>query len=70
MFKIKDLFMQIDICLPDKEKCKSFSIYPLPYDGYFEVYVETASGKKFRALSDVNQKLSTFSEFKLPGVTK
>lgn len=69
MFKVNDIFVMANDLLPKDETAKSVSIYPLPYDNYYEVFVECLSGKKYRALANDTQTLSNFSEFKLPGGT-
>lgn len=70
MFKVNDIFVMANDLLPKDEIAKSVSVYPLPYDNFYEVFVECESGKKFRALANHTQTLSNFSEFKLPGGTK
>ena len=54
-----------DLLPGDKPEIKALSIYPLPYPGYFEVYLELKDGKRFRALYDKEGKYSQFVEFDL-----
>lgn len=42
---------------------KAVSIYPLPYPGHFEVYLEFNNGKRYRALANRKDIISEFVEF-------
>lgn len=61
--KIFDFFKAF---LPaEKPEVKAVSIYPLPYPGHFEVYLELKGGKRFRALANKADIISGFVEFDL-----
>mgnify|MGYP004654253453 FL=1 len=62
---IQAIFNFFEVFLPEKSEVKSVSIYPLPYPGYFEVYVECKDGKRYRALADKDEIVSDFVEFDL-----
>lgn len=64
---IYDVFCMVNSFLPEGVKAKSLSIYPLPYPGFHEVYVEGDNGKRYRALAGEESTLSDFIEFSLPG---
>lgn len=62
--KIRQIFSFFEGLLPgDKPEVKAVSIYPLPYPGYFEVYLELKDGKRYRALVDKEDNISQFVEF-------
>lgn len=63
MIGIAQIFSYFEVFLPEKSEVKAVSIYPLPYPGYFEVYVELKDGKRFRALADKDAIVSDFVEF-------
>lgn len=64
--KIHQIFSFFEDFLPgDKPEVKAVSIYPLPYPGYFEVYLELKDGKRYRALVDKEDNMSQFVEFDL-----
>lgn len=65
MMGIAQIFGYFEVFLPEKSEVKSVSIYPLPYPGYFEVYVECKDGKRYRALADKDEIVSDFVEFDL-----
>lgn len=67
MYILEEAFKQINILLPKDEKVESYSVLPLPYKGYYEVYVQTESKKRFRALVSPTQFLSELTEWELPG---
>ena len=63
---VLDIFGHFEGFLPgDKPEIKALSIYPLPYPGYFEIYIELKDGKRYRALFDKLCKYSQFVEFDL-----
>lgn len=62
---IAQIFINVSKFLPNAVMVKALSIYPLPYDGFFEVYVECKNGKRYRALADTENVISDFSEFDL-----
>lgn len=64
---LKELYSSIEKKLPDNEKVKALSVYSLPYKGYNEVYVETVSGKRFRAMANEVCPFTDFVEVKIPG---
>lgn len=65
MMGIAQIFSYFEVFLPEKSEVKSVSIYPLPYSGYFEVYVECKDGKRYRALADKDEIVSDFVVFDL-----
>lgn len=60
---IQQIFNFFEVFLPEKSEVKAVSIYPLPYPGYFEIYVELKGGKRFRALAEKDEIVSDFVEF-------
>lgn len=66
MIVIDDIFQQINDMLPKNETVKSFSVIPLEYDGYYEIYVETETKRRFRCLATRTKTLSNMTEWKLP----
>lgn len=60
---IQQIFNFFEVFLPEKSEVKAVSIYPLPYPGYFEIYVELKDGKRFRALAEKDEIASDFVEF-------
>lgn len=67
MIVISEWFTQVDDMLPENVKAKSFSVYPMPYSGYFELWIEADNGKKYRGLCTRQALISELSEFVLPG---
>lgn len=64
---IEQVFLDVSKLLPKAIKAKAFSIYPLPYPDFYEVYVEGVDGKRYRALADRVRTISAFVEFQVPG---
>lgn len=66
--KVHLILRFFDDFLPgDKPEVKALSIYPLPYPGYLEVYLELKDGKRYRALVDKEDNMSEFVEFNVGG---
>lgn len=65
MIAIGDTFQQINDVLPKDVKCNSFSVIPLPYSGYYEIYVEADNQKRYRCLATQNKTLSNFTEWNI-----
>lgn len=68
MITIGDTFQQINDVLPKDVVCKSFSVIPLPYNGYYEIYVEADNEKRYRCLATKDKTLSNFTEWSMPGL--
>nr|QGT50724.1 hypothetical protein Elusimicrob1349_1940 [uncultured Elusimicrobia bacterium] len=66
MFNVSEFFQQANDLLPSDKKAKTVSCYPLPYDGYFEVFVETTDGARYRALANATNTLSNFVKLEFP----
>lgn len=66
MISIKDIWDELHRHLPKGVVVDSFSCYPLPYKGYYEFYVQTKEGKRFRALATQVDFRSDFTEWQLP----
>ena len=66
MIVLMDWFQQINDMLPEGVKVKSFSVYPLPYTGYYELWIEADNGKKYRGLCTQKSLISDLPEFELP----
>ena len=64
---IQEMYQVVNDFLPKNVTAKSFSIYPLPYPRYFEVYVEGSDGKRYRALANETRTISEFVELQIPG---
>ena len=69
MVKLSDFYQQVNDLLPKSEIANAVSIFPLPYSGYYEVFVETKSKKRYRALATSEQTLSNFTEMDFPAQT-
>lgn len=67
MIVIRDWFQQINDMLPENVLVKSFSVYPMPYSGYYEIWIEGNNDKKYRGLCNRDSLISELSEFVLPG---
>lgn len=65
MIKLGDFFTCINDFLPEGEKVEQLSIFPLPYENYYEIFVQTESKKRFRALATPTQTVSAFKEMEL-----
>lgn len=65
MINLSDVFQQINDLLPDGKKCTSFSVAPMPYKDYCELYVETADKKRYRCMCTHRTAVSNFVEFKM-----
>lgn len=66
MIVIQDWFQQVNDMLPENVKAKSISVYPMPYSGYYELWIEADNDKKYRGLCNSQTLLSELSEFVLP----
>ena len=66
MIVIADMFQQINDMLPKGEKVHSFSVIPLDYSGYYEIYVETGTKRRFRCLATGQKTLSNMTEWLQP----
>lgn len=66
MVKLYDMYQQLNDLLPEGQKADSLTVFPLPYDGYFEIFVETKSKKRYRALATMQQTISNFTEMSFP----
>lgn len=65
MINLGLVFKDLANALPATEEVVSFSVYPLPYDGYFEIYVECKSKKRYRALATKEKIKSNYTEWKM-----
>lgn len=63
---IQEVFQMAGDFLPKEVKAKAVSIYPLPYIGFYEVYVEGDDGKRYRALANAERTISEFVPLELP----
>lgn len=63
MITVGDTFQQINDVLPKEVKAVSFSVIPLPYSGYYEIYVEGDNQKRYRCLATKEKTLSNFTEW-------
>ena len=63
---IQEVFQMAGDFLPTDVKAKAVSIYPLPYSGFYEVYVEGDDGKRYRALANSVRTISEFVLLELP----
>lgn len=66
MIKLRELFQQINDLLPEGKRCSSVSVVPMPYDGYYELYVETADKVRYRCMCTTESTVSPLVEFKMP----
>lgn len=66
MYQIEAAEKQINVLLPKDVKMVSYSVYPLPYKGYYELYVEADDKKRYRALLSKKEFLSELTEWALP----
>lgn len=63
---IQQIFNFFQTFFPDENlDVKAVSIYPLPYPGHFEIYLELNNGKRYRALANRKDIISGFVEFDL-----
>lgn len=67
MIDVKEIYQMCNdlLNLPD-EKVRNITIYPLPYDGYFEIFVETDKQGRYRALATEDNTLSNFVKVEFP----
>lgn len=68
MIVIMDWFQQINDMLPEGVNATSFSVYPLPYSGYYELWIEANDKKKYRGLCTQKALISELKEFELGGI--
>lgn len=66
MIKLCDLFQEVNDLLPEGEKVNSLSVVPMPYEGYFELYVESKNKKRYRCMCTDRSTISPLIEFKMP----
>ena len=52
--------------MPQGETVESLSVFPLPYKGSKEIFVECTSKKRFRLLATLTHVLSEFTEMDFP----
>lgn len=64
---IAEIFQVVNDFLPKDVTAKAVSIYPLPYSGFYEVYVECDGGKRYRALASKECTISEFVLMEIPG---
>lgn len=66
MIVINDFFQQINDLLPKGEVVKSCSVIPLDYAGYYEIYAETQTKRRFRCLATGVKTISNMTEWLQP----
>lgn len=67
MIIVNEWYKAINQYMPKGVKCKTFSVYPSPYPGYSEIWIDGDDGKKYRGLLNGQSLLSDLVEFILPG---
>lgn len=66
MIVLTEWFQQVNDMLPEGVKAKTISVYPLPYKGYYELWVEGEDTKRYRGLCTEQALISDLAEFVLP----